>query len=173
VPWYQALGAHALIHGGVVWLLTGIWWIGLAEAALHASSTTASAPAATASTPTKPYTCSARWRGPRSRSEPHMPEFRKKPVTVTASQWFANGDHPADYAEDDVGFENGELRTFTGAERKANGWEGAVVRYFRRPDVDGERRLPALRPYDARPRLDRHAGGRTHRLSRRLDHHRR
>lgn len=37
VPWYQALGAHALIHGGAVALLTGVWWLGLAEALAHAA----------------------------------------------------------------------------------------------------------------------------------------
>lgn len=36
VPWQQALGAHAAIHGGAVWLLTGHWWLGALEAALHA-----------------------------------------------------------------------------------------------------------------------------------------
>ena len=36
VPFWQALGAHALIHGGVVALVTGIWWLGLAEAVMHA-----------------------------------------------------------------------------------------------------------------------------------------
>lgn len=35
-PWYQALGAHALIHGGSVWLITGIWWLGAAEMIAHA-----------------------------------------------------------------------------------------------------------------------------------------
>ena len=64
-------------------------------------------------------------------------QYRKKPVVITATQWFKNGDHPNDYATDSQGFENGELRAFTGAECKARGWEGAVVRYFRRPDVDG------------------------------------
>lgn len=34
-PWYQALGAHALIHGGAVWLVTGIWWLGVMECAAH------------------------------------------------------------------------------------------------------------------------------------------
>lgn len=35
VPWWQALGAHAAIHGGAVALVTGIWWLGLLEAASH------------------------------------------------------------------------------------------------------------------------------------------
>lgn len=36
VPWYQALGAHALIHGGMVWAITGLWWLGAMEIAAHA-----------------------------------------------------------------------------------------------------------------------------------------
>jgi hypothetical protein len=64
-----------------------------------------------------------------------MAKFRKKPVVIEASQWFKNGDHPLDYAEDKQGFESGDLRTFTGEERKQRGWEGDIVRYFRRPDV--------------------------------------
>ncbi len=36
VPWFQALGAHALIHGGAVMLLTGAWWLALFEVAAHA-----------------------------------------------------------------------------------------------------------------------------------------
>jgi len=35
VPWWQALGGHAAIHGGAVALVTGVWWLGLAEAAAH------------------------------------------------------------------------------------------------------------------------------------------
>jgi len=68
-----------------------------------------------------------------------MELFTKKPVTVEASQWFKNGDHPEDYAADTHDFENGELRLFTGAERKASGWEGGVVRYYRHPDVPGDK----------------------------------
>lgn len=67
-----------------------------------------------------------------------MAKFRKKPVEIEATQWFKNGDHPADYAKDEVGFENGNVRTFSGDERKGNGWEGGVVRYFRRPDVPSD-----------------------------------
>lgn len=36
VPWYQALGAHVLIQAGVVWLITGIWWLGALELLCHA-----------------------------------------------------------------------------------------------------------------------------------------
>ena len=36
---------------------------------------------------------------------------------TSAVQWWKNGDHPGDYAHDVTGFEGGELRTFTGAER--------------------------------------------------------
>ena len=54
-------------------------------------------------------------------------QFRKKPVVIEATQWGKNGDHPEDYAKDTQGLENGELRTFTGAERKAKDWEGAKI----------------------------------------------
>ena len=66
-------------------------------------------------------------------------KFRKKPVVIDATQWHKNGDHPEDYAKDHDGFEGGELRVFPGAERKANGWEGDVVRYYRHPDVPGDK----------------------------------
>ena len=35
VPWWQALGAHSIIHGAAVAFLTGIAWLGLAEAVIH------------------------------------------------------------------------------------------------------------------------------------------
>lgn len=35
VPWWQAMGAHAAIHGGAVAFLTGLWWLFFAEAAIH------------------------------------------------------------------------------------------------------------------------------------------
>lgn len=35
VPWQQALGAHVVIHGAAVALITGLWWLFLAEAAIH------------------------------------------------------------------------------------------------------------------------------------------
>ena len=49
-------------------------------------------------------------------------KYRKKPVEIDATQWFKNGDHPMDHADG----------------RPAH-YEGAVVRYFRRPDVPGDR----------------------------------
>lgn len=35
--WPYWLSAHALIHGGGVALVTGIWWLGLCEAIAHAA----------------------------------------------------------------------------------------------------------------------------------------
>jgi hypothetical protein len=52
-----------------------------------------------------------------------MSAFRKKPVVIEATQWFKNGDHPEDrWTPGGVGPE---------------GFEGRVVRYFRRPDISG------------------------------------
>ena len=34
-PWYYWLGAHALGHGGAVYLISGNVWLGLIETALH------------------------------------------------------------------------------------------------------------------------------------------
>lgn len=34
-----------------------------------------------------------------------MSKFRKKPVVIEANQWFKNGDHPQDYANDVMGFD--------------------------------------------------------------------
>lgn len=65
-------------------------------------------------------------------------KFRKKPVVIEASQWFKNGDHPQDYAQPRTGFSGGELTEFTPEYCREHAWEGEVVRYFRRPDVDGE-----------------------------------
>lgn len=36
VPWQQALAAHASIHAGAVWLITGSIWLGMAELIAHA-----------------------------------------------------------------------------------------------------------------------------------------
>ena len=59
-----------------------------------------------------------------------MAKFRKKPVVIEATQWHKNGDHPKDNVMrpfEDTGKIPTEPR------------EGKVVRYFRRPDVDGKR----------------------------------
>ena len=54
-------------------------------------------------------------------------KVRKKPLEVQAHQWFANGDHPDDN-QWLVQPENGSAPFLS---------EGAVVRYYRHPDVDG------------------------------------
>lgn len=36
IPWQVGLGYHALIHGGIVALVTGHWWLGAAETIAHA-----------------------------------------------------------------------------------------------------------------------------------------
>jgi len=33
--WVYVLTSHALVHGGIVWLLTGNMWLGLAETIAH------------------------------------------------------------------------------------------------------------------------------------------
>ena len=57
-----------------------------------------------------------------------MSRYRKLPVEIDATQWFKNGDHPADrcYYIDDKS-----------PERFLS--EGKVVRYYRRPDDLGSR----------------------------------
>lgn len=35
-PWYQAMAAHAVIHGAMVGVITGNLWLGLLETAVHA-----------------------------------------------------------------------------------------------------------------------------------------
>lgn len=66
-----------------------------------------------------------------------MARYRKRPVVIEAVQWHTNGDHPLDYSVTHQGFESGELRAFSPEERKERGWEGDIVRYFRRPDAPG------------------------------------
>ena len=53
-------------------------------------------------------------------------KFRKKPVVIEATQWFKNGDHPAD----DVRL----LDATHGGQSNIIETEGKVVRYFRSPD---------------------------------------
>ena len=69
-----------------------------------------------------------------------MSKFRKKPVVIEATQWFKNGDHPLDYAEDRPGFLNGMPHMFPAAEAREGGWEGGIVRYYRTPGIDGQAR---------------------------------
>lgn len=38
VPWYQALAAHSIIHGGFVGIITGCLPLGIAETVAHAIS---------------------------------------------------------------------------------------------------------------------------------------
>ena len=54
-------------------------------------------------------------------------KYRKKPVTIEATQWFKNGDHPLDGSE-----------RFTEGEFKGELYEGKVVRYFRHPQIRGD-----------------------------------
>ena len=35
VPWQTVLASHAAIHGAAVALITGVWWLFFAEAAIH------------------------------------------------------------------------------------------------------------------------------------------
>lgn len=63
--------------------------------------------------------------------------YIKKPIPVEAYQWFKNGDHPEDYADPRNGLVDGKMTTFSGQHAREHKWEGAVVRYFRRPEVDG------------------------------------
>ena len=67
-------------------------------------------------------------------------KYRKRPIVIEASQWWQNGDHPLDYSKTNDGLEDGCLRQFPLDERRANGWEGLVVRYFRHPGKAGERK---------------------------------
>ena len=54
--------------------------------------------------------------------------FQKKRIRIEAHQWFTNGDHPEDGPKE---------RVFEPAYEPTSPQEGEVVRYFRRPDVDG------------------------------------
>jgi hypothetical protein len=37
-PWWVALICHSFIHGGIVGIVTGIWWLGAAETIHHATT---------------------------------------------------------------------------------------------------------------------------------------
>lgn len=55
-----------------------------------------------------------------------MAKFRKKPITIEATQWLKNGDHPGD----NCGISGGGIGPIQR--------EGKVVRYYRTPECDGE-----------------------------------
>lgn len=57
-----------------------------------------------------------------------MPKFRKKPVIIEAHQWHVNGDHPEDRV--------GELVLDVFTNQRYSRQEGALVRYFRRPEPE-------------------------------------
>ncbi len=59
-----------------------------------------------------------------------MAKFKKKPIIIEAEQWFKNGDHSQDHSE---------MLTSTGSYGGTFLSEGQVVRYYRRPDDDGDR----------------------------------
>lgn len=60
-----------------------------------------------------------------------MPQFRKKPALVEATQWFRNGDHPFDGS---VPVDTaGPSTTLT---------EGKIVKFFRRLHIPGDRICP-------------------------------
>lgn len=54
--------------------------------------------------------------------------FTKKPITIQATRWFKNGDHPQD-----------QCRELISSEGKPFLSEGKVVRYYRHPEDDGRR----------------------------------
>ena len=56
-----------------------------------------------------------------------MSYYRKKPISVLAYKWTRNGSHPDDFSDRDNG--DGSMTR-----------EGMVVRYFRHPDVPGDKK---------------------------------
>lgn len=62
-------------------------------------------------------------------------KYRKKPIVIEATQWFKNGDHPLDR----VGtIEVDQLFPDDPTKKYVRG-EGAVVRFYRHPEVAGSR----------------------------------
>src|SRR5260221_5732124 len=57
-----------------------------------------------------------------------MAKYRKKPVVIEAEQWFENGNHLQD-----------DCDIFIGSDGLPFLGEGKIVRYFRHPEVSGER----------------------------------
>jgi len=58
-------------------------------------------------------------------------KYRKKPIVIEATQWWKQGDHPEDNCVPIQKPEWYEDVFYT---------EGKVVRYFRRPDVSGQKK---------------------------------
>ena len=56
-------------------------------------------------------------------------EFKKKPITIEATQWFRNGDHPKDQIHQIAGGLGVDFES-----------EGKIVRRYRHPDVAGDSR---------------------------------
>ena len=74
-----------------------------------------------------------------------MAKFRKQPKVVDATQWFKNGDHPEDSTHR---LPDGSMS------------EGRIVRYFRRPDVDGNACCQKCQqPFDQHGWIDTLEGG--------------
>jgi hypothetical protein len=61
-------------------------------------------------------------------------QYRERRRLIEATQWFKNGDHPLDYTKDAPSAINAEIG-YSKEFRKANLWEGDVVRYYRHPEV--------------------------------------
>lgn len=59
-------------------------------------------------------------------------------MVIEATQWFRNGDHPEDYAEERPWTESGVVTMLPGSFFKYHEYEGGVVRYYRRPEGDGQ-----------------------------------
>lgn len=90
-----------------------------------------------------------------------MARFRKKPVEVEATQWFKNGDHPDDYTNEHY---VSPTESYSPDYRREHGWEGNVVRYFRRPEPEyaGESvHEPCGRAWDEHGWIDTLEGGHT------------
>jgi hypothetical protein len=64
-------------------------------------------------------------------------KFRLRRI-IEASRWWSNGDHPLDYQHARQGFdEQGDLIHFSAEHCKDNQWEGEVVRFHRKPTIEG------------------------------------
>lgn len=58
-----------------------------------------------------------------------MAKFRKQAIVIEASRWFKNGDHPEDNCQVLLGSDGIPFLS-----------EGKIVRYFRHPDVNDQKR---------------------------------